>query len=76
MACIIRLAGETDREYEKRCRPLQDAMLGMRSKLFQKQMLAVLENNIFLQHLTKIESLRRSCGVGPSGETFKWDVHP
>jgi hypothetical protein len=73
MASLIRVPGETDAEYNRRCRPLLDLM---RSPLFARQIQKMYDNRCVLLDHMKVAELRGSCGVRPkTDDTFTWDVH-
>jgi hypothetical protein len=72
MAALIRMPGETDVEYQRRCRLLLELAA---SRLFRREVQKILDNrNVFEQHL-RIADLRKSCRVEAGrGDTFTWDV--
>lgn len=72
MAALIRMPGETDAEYQRRCRPLLEMVA---SSAFRRHALTIVDNNNAITRHLRIGELRRSCGVTDrAGDTFKWDV--
>ena len=73
MASIIRFAGETDAEYNRRLQPLFAALRP--GGMFDREIAKVLENSNAIKDHFRIQELRESCGVKRGrGETFKWKV--
>ena len=75
MATLIRLAGETEEEFQKRAGAWMSSLAAM---LFSaKDYDRLFSSEPLIQHL-KLSKLRESCGFGHKlcdGDTFRWEVH-
>lgn len=72
MATLIRMPGETDAEYQRRCGPLFALAA---SPMFHSQLLKIVEHRNVLAQYLRVAKLRQACGVEANrGDVFTWDI--
>lgn len=72
MAALIRLAGETDAEFQRRVGALSTLLS---SGLYRRSIQQLLDNDSAITRHLKVAELRKSCGVESNDTVFTWDVH-